>query len=67
MKKEAPSVEVTGEENPSIVDTPTDLLIEDAEIFKKLDIPWVPDDEQDPTAGNPFDSDRENSQKAIKQ
>ena len=39
LKKEAPSVEVTGEENPSIVDTPTDPLIDDADIFKRLDIP----------------------------
>ena len=34
---------------------------------KKLDIPWIPDDEQDPTTGKPFDSDKENLQKTIKQ
>ena len=66
LKEEAPLVEATGEENPSIEDTPTDLLIEEAEIFKKLGIPWIPDDEQDPTAGNPFDFDRENLQKHLK-
>ena len=66
LKEEGPLVEVTGEENPSIVETPIDLLIEEAEIFKKLDIPWIPDDEQDPTAGKPFDSDREKLQKSIK-
>ena len=67
MKKEAPLVEVTGEENPSIVDTPTDLLIEEAEIFKKLDIPWIPDDEQDLSTDKPFESDRENLQKTVRQ
>ena len=66
LKEEAPLVEVTSEENPSIVDTLTDLLIEETKIFKKLGIPWIPDDEQDPTAGKPFDSDRENLQKALK-
>ena len=47
LKKEAPSVEVEGEENPSIVDTPTDLLIDDENIFKRLDIPWRLTDEQE--------------------
>ena len=46
LKKEVPSVEVTGEENPSIVDTPANLLIDDADIFKRLNIPWRPTDEQ---------------------
>ena len=44
----------------------TDLLGEDIDIFKKLDIPWTPDDEQDNTTGKPFDSDKENLQKTIK-
>ena len=45
----------------------SDLLTEDAEILKKLDIPWIPDDEQDPTADRPFDSDKENLQKTVRQ
>ena len=54
-------------EHPNIPDVSIDLLNEDAEIFKKLDIPWIPDDEQDPTTGKPFDSNKENLQKTIKQ
>ena len=45
----------------------TDLLDEDAKMFRKLDIPWIPNDEQDTTTGKPFDSDRENMQRALKQ
>ena len=45
----------------------TNLLDEYAEIFKKVYIPWIPNDEQDTTTGRPFDSDRENMQKTIKQ
>ena len=67
MKKEAPSVEVTGEENPSIVDTPTDLLIDDADIFKRLDIPWRPTDEQEAMTEKVIDTDKENLQKTVRQ
>ena len=53
------------EKNPGIEDIPADLLVHEADIFRKLGIPWVPEAEQDPTAGRSFDSDKENLQKTI--
>ena len=64
-EKEAHFVVEAGEKNPSIEDIPTDLLVHEADIFRKLGIPWVPEAEQDPTAGRSFDSDKENLQKTI--
>ena len=43
-----------------------DLLDKDADIFRKLDIPWMPSDAQETTTGKVIDSDGENMQKAIK-
>ena len=67
FKEEAPLVEATGEENPGIEDIPADLLIDEAEIFKKLGIPWIPEVEKDPNAGKSFDTDKENLQKTFRQ
>ena len=67
LTKEAPSVEVAGEENPRIVDTPTDLLIDDADIFKRLDIPWRLTDEQEAMTEKVIDTDKENLQKTVRQ
>ena len=36
--------EADTQENPSIPDISTDLLEEDADIFRKLNIPWMPTD-----------------------
>ena len=66
MKKEAPSVELIGEENPSIVGTSTDPLIDDADIFMRLDIPWNPTDEQEATTEKVIDIDKENLQKTVR-
>ena len=65
-KEEAPSVEVTGEENPSIIDTSTDPLIDDADIFMRLDIPWNPTDEQEAMTEKVIDTDKENLQKTVR-
>ena len=59
--------ETDTQENPSIPDISTNLLEEDADIFRNLNIPWMPSDVQDTTTGKPFDSDRENLQRNIKQ
>ena len=52
--------EADTQENPSIPDISTDLLEEDANIFRKLNIPWMPTDVQDTIAGKVFDSDKQN-------
>ena len=67
LKDEATPKETYTQENPSIPDISTDLLDEDADIFKKLKIPWMPSDAQETIAGKPFDSDKENLQRTIKQ
>ena len=36
--------EADTQENPSILDISTDLLEEDADIFRKFNIPWIPTD-----------------------
>ena len=48
-------------------DISINLLEEDANIFRKLNIPWMPSDAQETITGRPFDSERENLQKTIKQ
>ena len=45
----------------------TDLLNEDADIFKRFDIPKMPSYEQEIMTGRSVDSDKENLQKIIKQ
>jgi len=67
LKDEATPKETYTQENPSIPDISTDLLDEDADIFKKLKIPWMPSDAQETIARKPFDSDKENLQRTIKQ
>ena len=42
------------------------MLEEDVDIFKKLNIPWMPSDMQDTTTWKPVDSERD-LQRAIKQ
>ena len=59
--------EIDTQENPSIPDISTDMLEEDADIFRKLNIPWMPTDVQDTTAGKVFDSNKQNLQKIVKQ
>ena len=45
----------------------SEMLPEDEDIFRKLDIPWLPSEIQDTTTGKDFDSDMENLQRTIKQ
>ena len=66
MDENAPA-ETDNQENPSVHDIPTELLLEDEEIFRKLNIPWLPSELQNTTAGKAFDSEKENLQRTIKQ
>ena len=43
------------------------LLPEDENIFKKLNIPWLPNELQNEAVGKAFDSEKENLQRTIKQ
>ena len=67
LKDEATLKKTDTNGNPSIPDISTDLLDEDADIFRKLDIPWMPSDAQETTIGKFIDLDRENMQRTIKQ
>ena len=59
--------ETDTQENPSFHDTSTELLPEDKEIFRRLKIPWLPNELQSTTRSKAFDSKKENLQRAIKQ
>ena len=59
--------ETDNQENPSFHDTSTELFPEDEEIFKKLNIPWLPNEMQNTTGSKAFDSKKENLQRTIRQ
>ena len=44
----------------------SELFPDDEDIFRKLDIPWLPSEIQDTTIEKVFDSDMENLQRTIK-
>ena len=44
-----------------------DPLIDDVDIFKRLDIPWKPTDEQEAMTEKVIDTDKENLQKTVRQ
>ena len=52
--------ETVNQENPSIHGVSLELLQEDEDIFRKLDMPWLPSEIQDTTTGKDFDSEKEN-------
>ena len=66
MDENAPN-ETHNQENPSVHGVSTELLPEDEDIFRKLNIPWLPSELQNIERGKAFDSDKENLQRAIKQ
>ena len=66
MDENAPDKTDT-QEIPSVPSISTKLLQEDEDIFRKLDIPWLPSEIHDTTTGKAFDSDIENLQRTIKQ
>ena len=59
--------ETDTQENPSFHDTSIGLLAEDEELFRKLNIPWIPNELQSTTGSKAFDSEKENLQRAINQ
>ena len=67
MKDEATARETDTHGNLNIPDISTDLLDDNADIFRKLDIPWMPSDAQETITGKVIDSNKENMQRAIKQ
>ena len=59
--------ETNNQEIPSFPGVSTKLLHEDEDIFRNLNIPWLPSEIQDTTTGKDFDSEKENLQRTIKQ
>ena len=55
------------QENLSFHETTTELLPEVEEIYKRLNIPWLPHEMQSTTGNKAFDSEKENLQRTIKQ
>ena len=59
--------EIDNQENLSVPGVSTELMHEEEDIFRKLNIPWLPIEIQNTVEGKAFDSDKENLQKTIKQ
>ena len=55
------------EENLSFPKTPIELLPEDEEIYRRLNIPWLPNEMQSTAGNKAFDSEKENLQRTVKQ
>ena len=66
MDENAP-VEANNQENLSVHETSIELVPEDEEIFRKLNIPWLPSELQNTTGSKAFDSEKKNLKRAIKQ
>ena len=54
-------------ENLSFPETPIELLPADEEIYRRLNIPWLPKEMQSTAGNKAFDSEKENLQRTIKQ
>ena len=65
--EEATPTEAVNQENPMVHGVSSDPFPNGEDIFIKLDIPWLPSDMQDTTAGKVFDSEKQNLQRTIKQ
>ena len=63
---ETTPIEAASQENPIVHGVSSKLLQEDEDIFRKLDIPWLPSEIQDTTTGKVFDSEKENMKRTIK-
>ena len=64
MDEIAPT-ETVNKENPSVHGVSTELFPEDEDIFRKLNIPWLPSELQHTARGKAFESDKENMQRTI--
>ena len=58
--------ETETKENLSFHETPTELLPEDEEIYRRLNIPWLPKEVQSTAGNKAFDSEKENLQRTVK-
>ena len=67
MVEEKVPCEAETEENLSFPETPTELFPEDEEIYKRLNIPWHPNEMQTTTGNKTFYSETENLQRSVKQ
>ena len=59
--------ETETKENLIFHEIPTELLPEDEEIYRRLNIPWLPNEMQSIVGNKAFDSEKENLQRTIKQ
>ena len=55
------------EEHLGFPGTPTELLQEDEEIYKRLNIPWLPNEMQTIAGNKTFDLEKENLERSVKQ
>ena len=67
MVEEKVPCEAETEENLSFPETLTELLPEDEEIYKRLNIPWLPNEMQMIAGNKAFDSKKQNLQRSVRQ
>ena len=67
MVEEKVPCKAESEEHLGFPRTPTELLQEDEEIYRRLNIPWLPNEMQTTVGNKSFDSEKENLQRSIKQ
>ena len=65
VEKKVPC-EAETEEHLGFPETPTELLPEDEEIYKRLNIPWLPNEMQTIARNKTFDSEKKNLQRSVK-
>ena len=67
MVEEKVPGKVESEEQLGFPETPRELLSKDEEIYKRLNIPWNPNQMQSIAGNKTFDSKKENLQRSVKQ
>jgi len=67
MVEEKVPCKAESEEHLGFPGTPTELLQEDEEIYRRLNIPWLPHEMQTIARNKTFDSEKENLQRSVKQ
>ena len=67
MVEEKVPCKAESEEHLGFPGTLTELLQEDEKIYRRLNIPWLPNEMQTATGNKSFDSEKENLQRSIKQ
>ena len=67
MVEEKVPCKAESEEHLGFPRTPTELLQEDEEIYKRLNIPWLSNEMQTIAGNKTFDLEKENLQRSVKQ